>query len=110
MSKWIIIALLFVFAGGAALAAHLDTLNDHPYFACAGQRVAVFGYGNRAGPVAEMAAIIRWSQEAEKKFGKSFGDWAMAQDRFVQCRRWRNTPYHQCRIAALPCKPKETDT
>jgi hypothetical protein len=109
MSKWITITILFLMAGGAALAAQFGGLEGHAYHDCSAGRVAVFGYGNRSEPVAELAAIVRWEEEATAKYGKSFGEWALAQDRSLKCKRWRQTPYRQCKIAALPCKPKATD-
>ena len=108
--KWITIAMLFVMVGGVALASQFDVLERHAYHDCKSDRVAVFGYGSRSAPVAEMAAIVRWSEEAEEKLGKDFSNWAMAQDRVLTCSRWRQTPYSQCKIAALPCKRKDTDT
>ena len=110
MSKWIVIAVMFVMVGGAAFAAYPEALNDNAYVNCAKKRVAVFGYGNRSGPVAEMAAIVRWSEETEERLGKSYNDWALAQDRYIRCAQWRDTPYSQCKIAARPCMVKDAKT
>ena len=110
MSKWITIALLFLSVGGVALAAQFEATTDNAYVSCADKRVSVFGYGNRSGPVAELAAIVRWREEAEEKMGKPYSDWALATDRNIHCARWRDTPYSQCRIFARPCKPKNAKT
>ena len=110
MSKWIIVALMFLLAGGGAFAAYPEARDENDYVNCADKRVAVFGYGNRSGPVAEMAAIVRWSEEAEERMGEEYNDWALAQDRYIRCARWRDTPYSQCKIAARPCKVKNAKT
>jgi len=109
MTKWITIAIMFTMAAGAALASQLDAFESHAYHDCAAERVAVFGYGSRSAPVAELAAIVRWSEAAENKLGKVYGNWAMAQDRVLSCARWRKTPYSQCKISAAPCTRKHDD-
>ncbi len=79
---------------------------DNSYVACADRRVMTYGPGQRSEPMAEMAAIARWMAES-KALGKGYDDWALAQDRWLKCHRVGKTPFMQCKIAALPCRPKD---
>ena len=76
-----------------------------PYLACAERRVAAFGSGHTSASIAEFSAIVGWMDKAAE-LGPRFDDWALAQKRSMRCRRVGRTPYLQCQVGALPCRPK----
>jgi hypothetical protein len=77
---------------------------EHPGLACAGERVATYGWTHEDEALAEMAAILRWKRETEK-LGESYAEWHNARGRYLQCRTIGGPDGHyQCEIAALPCR------
>lgn len=101
-----IIGFCVLVVGAATWAQEFRKDPPSSYLACADQRIVTYGPGQRSEPMAEMAAIARWMGEA-KALGKGYDDWALAQGRWLKCHRVGKTPFLQCKIAALPCRPKD---
>lgn len=70
---------------------------------CASERVAAYGYTDKRGPIAELAAIARWQEEAEKKQPGS-SNWHLAKKRSMKCQTFKDSSHIQCVVSANPCR------
>jgi len=73
-----------------------------PGVSCASERVAAYGYTDKREPIAELAAIARWQEEAQKKEPGS-GSWALAHKRSMKCQLFKDSAHIQCVVSATPC-------
>lgn len=73
-----------------------------PGVSCESERIAAYGYTDKRGPIAELAAIARWQEEARIKAPGS-GNWALAHKRSMKCQLFKDSAHIQCVVSANPC-------
>ena len=73
-----------------------------PGVSCASERVAAYGYTDKRAPIAELAAIARWQEEAQKKAPGS-SNWHLAHKRSMKCQTFKDSAHIQCVVSATPC-------
>ena len=92
-----------VLIGAIAATSALTAVNYPQGVTCTGKRVASYGFTNKQIALAELAAIITWQNETEKK-KPGFGAWHLANGRSMKCRLFKDSAHFQCQVSALPCR------
>ncbi len=100
------ICLFFAVMVGGIAATHALTTEPLPDgMTCQSERVAVFGWTDPRRAMAELAAITKWQQEAEKQ-RPGWGKWHLARKRSLSCREFKASAHFQCVISGTPCTLK----
>ncbi len=74
---------------------------------CADKKLVSYGYTHKQVALAELAAIITWQAEAERK-KPGLNAWHLAEKRTMRCRQFKKSTHFQCVISAIPCRMNKT--
>ena len=66
------------------------------------------GPGNTISSIAELKAIIIWTQLVSQKYGADLSEWHFAKAKSVKCTKDNGSNYFYCSLSAIPCAYKKT--
>ncbi|GBE43886.1 MAG TPA: hypothetical protein ENH05_07615 [Rhizobiales bacterium] len=90
------LGILFATQGAGAPPERAD-------MTCVDKRVTSYGYTHPQVALAELAAIVTWQGDAEKK-NPGLSNWHLARGRSMNCRQFKKSGHFQCVLSATPCR------